>query len=187
MTETPPHNRMRVGADAAIIRANIDHLSTIRYVHAQSLRAAVLGWGGEKLAQAYVDLAYSTRYAQSIERAIAADRCFAAMIDRQIIGTSGWAPMQDNSPVARIKWCHVLPIFGRVGIGGKLLAIAEAAAAAEGCSTFIVRATPHAVRFFETAGYGVTAHGTLTIGNNETVPVTYLRRSLHAPANATLI
>ncbi len=187
MTETPPHNRMRVGADAAIIRANIDHLSTIRYVHAQSLRAAVLGWAGEKLAQAYVDLAYSARYAQSIERAIAADRCFAAMIDRQIIGTCGWSPMEDNSPIARIRWCHVLPMFGRVGIGGKLLATAEAAAASEGYSTFIARATPHAVKFFETAGYGVTAHGTLTIGNNETVPVTYLRRSLHAPASAPLI
>lgn len=177
---------MRVGASTPIIHATVDLLSTIRYVHAQSLRAAVLTWAEEKQAQAYVDFVYAPAYCAPIERAIATGRCFAALVDGRVVGTCGWSPMEDHSPQARIRWCHVLPMFGRLGIGRRLLATVEAAAVSEDYFTFVVRSTPHAVGFFETAGYGVTAQGMRVLGNNESLPVTYLRRNTRAPLSAPL-
>ena len=181
MSEPPPHNRMRVGACTPIIHATIDHLSTIRYVHAQSLRAATLSWADEKQAQAHADFVYAPAYSAPIERAITDAHLFAALIDGRVVGTCGWSAMEDHSPIARVRWCHVLPMFSRLGIGRRLLATVEASAESEGYFTFVAQSMPAAVGFFEIAGYGVTAQGTRTLGNSESVPVTYLRRSIHAP------
>jgi GNAT superfamily N-acetyltransferase len=176
--DPPPHNRMRVGAGTPIIHATIDHLSAIRYVHAQSLRAAALTWADENQAQAYASFIYAPEYSSPMERAIGSHRLFAASIDGRIVGTCGWSPMEDHSPIARIRWCYVLPMFSRLGIGRRLLSATEASAEAEGYLTLVVEATPDAVGFFETAGFGVTAQGTRSLPGAESLPVTYLRRRL---------
>lgn len=176
--DPPPHNRMRVGASTPIIHATIDHLSEIRYVHAQSLRAAVLTWADEKQALAYAGSVYTPAYSAPIERAIGNRRLFAGSIDGRIVGTCGWSPMEDHSPVARVRWCYVLPMFRRLGIGRRLLFTTEASAEADGYLTFVAEATPGSAGFFETAGFGITAQGTRTLAGTEGLPVTYLRRRL---------
>ncbi len=185
MNEPPPHSLSPAITAPPVIRATIDQLSTIRYIHAQSLRAAVLNWAGEEEVQAYTAHVYAPAYSRSIETAIGAGRCLAALIDHQIVGTCGWSPVEDGNPVARVRWSHVLPLYGRMGIGRRLLAAVETAAEDEGYKTFVARSTPHAVGFFEHAGYGVTAHGTRILGKDCSVPITYLRKSLIAPVAAT--
>jgi hypothetical protein len=39
----------------------------------------------------------------------------------QLVATCGWTPV-DDTVVARIRWCHVQPMFGGLGIGSALLA-----------------------------------------------------------------
>ena len=186
MTEPLSSSGGKVGATAPIIRATIYHLSAIRYIHAQSLQAATLKWADAKAAEAYGGHVYAPAYSIDIERAINTGRCFAAMIDGRLVGTCGWAPAEEAGSAARIRWCHVLPIFTGLGLGRRLLSTVEAAAEEDGCWTFIARSSQQAVRFFETAGYGITAHGTRMVGTHS-LPVTYLRKSLRAPTSATLL
>ena len=176
----------KIANTAPIIRATIDHLSAIRYIHAQSLRAATLRWADAKAAEAYVELVYAPAYSIDIERAINTGRCFGAMIDGRLVGTCGWSPAEEAGAAARIRWCHVLPIFTGLGLGRSLLSAVEAAAEDDGCWTFIARSSQQAVRFFEVSGYGITAHSTRMVGAHS-LPVTYLRKSLRAPAGATLL
>ncbi len=176
----------KFGATAPLIRATIDHLSAIRYVHAQSLRAATLKWADAEAAEAYVEHVYAPAYSVDIERAINTGHCLAAMIDGRIVGTCGWSPAEEAGAAARIRWCHVLPIFTGLGLGRRLLAAVEAAAEDDGCWTFIARSNQQAMRFFEAAGYGVTAHSTRMVGTHS-LPVAYLRKSLRAPPSATLL
>ena len=95
-------------------------------------------------------------------------------------------PFVQGSDVARIRWCHVLGLYGRKGIGRRLLGEVEGAIEATGHTSLIVRATPNAVEFYERAGYGVTSYGTRLVPPDRSLPVAFLRKNLKAPGAATL-
>jgi GNAT superfamily N-acetyltransferase len=175
------------GGPADIVFATIDQLSTIRFIHAQSLRTAALSWAADEDIAAFVAHAYTPAYVQQIEASIVARRFLAATVNGRLVGTCAWQAVEDERSVARIRWNHVLPMFGRMGIGRHLLRAVETAAEDEGQLTFVARALPHAVRFYETAGYGITAHGSRSVAPDRTLPVTYLRKSLRAPVSGSLL
>lgn len=164
-----------------ITQPTIDDLSTIRYIHAQSLRRAAAAWLDETAISAYDAFVYGPAYAADIEQALRKARFFGAYLNGQLIGTSGWSPIDDDTASARVRWCHVQNLFGGLGIGRSLLDVAEQHAEAFGHTSLIARATPSSTTFFERAGYGVTAHGRREIGPNQTLPVTFLRKNLRPP------
>lgn len=167
--------------EVAITAPTIDALSAIRYVHAQALRRAAGDWASDEEIAAYVAHVYSPGYATGIEAAIQSQQLFGAHIDGRLVGTSGWSSFDDDTSVARVRWCHVEPIFAGMGLGAALLSHAESAAEAAGHTGLVARSTPNAAAFFERFGYGITAHGTRNIGPKLSVPVTFLRKHLQAP------
>lgn len=184
MTVPPPASSLK--AAAKIATPTIDELSTIRYIHAQSLRRAAADWADETEVAAYDAYVYAPAYATDIEEALHAARFFGAYLGGQLIGTSGWSPVDDDTASARVRWCHILPLFGGLGIGRTLLHAAERDAEAVGHASLIARATPTAAAFFERAGYGITAHGRRDIGFRQSLPVTFLRKSLRPPRTPPL-
>ena len=175
----PSHPRH---ADVAITAPTIDALSAIRYVHAQALRRAAGDWASDEAITAYVAHIYSPLYATGVEAAIRSQRLFGAHIDGRLVGTCGWSPNDDDTSVARVRWCHVEPMFAGMGLGAALLTHAESEAEAAGHASLVARSTPNAAAFFERFGYGITAHGTRNIGPKFSLPVTFLRKHLRAPS-----
>ncbi len=162
----------------SIAPVSIDELSTVRYIHAQSLRSAAAGWASDDELALYAAHIYSPDYAEAIEHAIAASRLGGGYVADQLVATCGWTPVDEDTVVARIRWCHVQPMFGGLGIGSALLAHIEAQAEDAGHTTLVARSSPDAAGFFERAGYGVTAHGTRAVGNGRSFPLVYLRKNL---------
>jgi GNAT superfamily N-acetyltransferase len=173
-------------AAVTIATPSIDELSTIRYIHAQSLRRAATAWADEAEIAAYDGYIYAPDYAAGIEQAVHAARFFGAYLGGALIATSGWSSIDDDTASARIRWCHVQPLFGRLGIGSSLLHAAETDAANFGHISLVARTTPTATAFFERAGYGITSHGKRDIGSNQTLPVTFLRKNLRPPRTPAL-
>lgn len=178
MNEFAPPHPSRLAT--TIITPSIDELSSIRYVHAQSLRNVASAWTGAEDAAAYAELVYTPAYGGDIEHAIRASTFFSAYVGDQLVGTSGWSPVDGEDEVARIRWCHVQPMFAKLGIGLSLLLTAERTAEDHGYTSLVARATPNAAGFFERAGYGITSHGTRPLPGGRNFPVTFLRKRLRA-------
>lgn len=186
MTDVPAAPRS-VREAATIAPVTIDDLSHVRYVHGQSLRASVAGWARDDELAAYSAYVYGPVYGADLEVAVRAGRLHGAYLGAQLLGTAGWSSAPDDTLSARIRWCHVQPMFSGLGLGLALLSQAETHAAGAGHTTLIARSTPDAAGFFERAGYGITAHGTRTVAANRTLPVVFLRKHLIARPGMTLI
>ena len=178
--------RASIHAAAGLALVTIDQLSDVRYVHRRSLRDTGHTWASSEELDDYARFVETARYTDDLADAILSGRLLCASIDGRVIGTAGWVPFVQDSPVARIRWCHVLGLYGRMGIGRRLLAEVEGAIEATGHTSLIVRTTPNATAFFERAGYGITSYGTRLVRPDRTLPVAFLRKNLQAPASATL-
>ncbi len=183
MTTVP--DRAAIFAAAVLALVPIDEMAAVRYVHGRSLRDGGHGWSSEAELDDYVAYISSATYGAEVEAAIVGGRLLGAFIDQRLVGTAGWSSLVQGSPVARIRWCHVLPLYWRMGIGRRMLAEVEGAAEATGHTSLIARSTPNATAFFERAGYGITSYGTRLVPPERNLPVTFLRKNLRAPASAT--
>jgi GNAT superfamily N-acetyltransferase len=160
-------------AAAADIRlVGIDDLSTVRYIHATAMRAHAGSAMSEDEVAAYRAMIYTQSYCENLLR----QQLNGAWIDTEMVGTAGWAVNDDAGSTARIQSMFVNPLFGGVGLGTRLLLVAEQSARQAGFDTFSVRATPNSVGFFERNGYVVTSHGVRTIGPNVALPVAFMRK-----------
>ena len=154
----------------------IDDLSTVRYIHATSIRLHAAQVLSDDEIKAFTDHVYSDAYAGQLSRV----RLFGARIDGELVGTSGWSFGDDSASGARISSLHVRPLFTRIGIGHALLAAAEAAATVAGFDSFSARATLNSVRFFEHHGYVVTSHGLYPMRPDVGLPVAFMRKAERA-------
>jgi putative acetyltransferase len=179
-------DRAAILAACKLALITIDDVSTTRYIHAKSLRETGHSWASEHELEASIAFIRSPAYAAEIETAIRGGRFLGAWIDQRLIGTAGWMSVVEGSPVARIRWCHVLPMFARMGIGRRLLLEVEAAAEATGHTSLVARTPPGATSFFERGGYGITSYGTRTVPPGISLPVAFLRKNLRPPPAAGL-
>jgi GNAT superfamily N-acetyltransferase len=180
-------DRAAILAAVSLALVPIDAMSAVRYIHASSLRATCHGWASEAELDAYVAHVSLPSYGTDLETAIRGGRLLGAWIDNRLVGTVGWSPFVVGSPVARIRWCHVLPLFARSGIGRRLLGEVENAAEAIGHTSLIVRVPPSATHFFERHGYGITSYGSRIVPKDLSLPVVFLRKNLRAPLAASMI
>lgn len=162
--------RLRLPIRLAAI--GIDDWAAVRYVH---------GIAFERLASPYLDPAEielfkariaTPEYTDDLMR----ENLFGAWVDRELAGTAGWRPADDNGSVARITSVFVNPVFTGLGIGAQLLTDAEARASTAGFTNLAVRSTPNAVGFFETFGYEISSHGSSQLVANQDVPITFMRK-----------
>jgi GNAT superfamily N-acetyltransferase len=180
-------DRAAILSACTLALVKIDDLSTTRYVHVTSLRETGHSWASDAELDAFIVFMNSTAYSAEIETAIRGGRFLGAWIDRRLVGTAGWMPVVEGSPVARIRWCHVLPMFARMGIGHRLLMEVEAAAEATGHTSLVARTPPSATPFFERSGYGITSYGTRAVPPGTRLPVAFLRKNLRPPAHTALL
>lgn len=172
------HDAGSGGTHVQVAPLAIDDLSTARYVHAQALKAAAADWAVAEDREAIDAYIYGSSYGQGLMRAVTDGRIVGGRITGQIVGTCGWSAASDETGTARIRWCHVLPMFGGLGAGSALLAAAEDDLASHGFSVISARTSPRTSGFFERAGYGITAHGVRPMLNGRAIPVAYLRKRL---------
>ena len=161
-----------------LARIGIDEWAAVRYVHARAF---------ERLAAPYLEpdevLMFTNKVASpEYTDDLMTENLCGAWIERELAGTAGWRPADDNGRTARITAVFVNPMFARLGIGSRLLTDAEARAGQAGYRSFSARATPNAVGFFALHGYEVSSHGTSHLAPDTDVPITYMRKSAMASA-----
>lgn len=153
--------------------AGADSWSAIRGLHSFCIR--ILGENSIEPAQAeaFVDFIYSPDYTD----ALMTHDVQTAWHDGRLVGTAGWVPSDDAGTSARITSVYVSPLFSRLGIGRHIVGVAEAHARAAGFSSFTTRAFHPSVAFFKSLGYVRSSQGVQSMGNDNGIPVTFMRRS----------
>jgi len=159
----------------------IDELADVRILHETAFRALAANQHGAGEIDAFCALMQSNAYTDQI----AGNDLWAAWIERTLIGTAGWAPVDGFGRSARIADVFVNPLFAGRGFGRVLAMAAEERARLAGFNAFGVRVTPNAVPFFASLGYRITAQGTRQLPGGIDLPVTYMRkqRRKRPPAN----
>lgn len=151
----------------------VDELSAVRYVHATSMRSQGASYYTAEELEAFENLVRSVRYAETVLK----DTMIGGWIGQELVGTAAWG-VDDSGRTARITSVFVRPFFMGLGIGPRLVGVAESLAAKAGYRSFSVRATVNAVAFFEQLGYVVTSHGTRPLSPNISLAVSFMRKDL---------
>lgn len=151
----------------------LDHLSSVRYVHATAFRSLIAPCLEPEQASAWLHAFYSSAYTERL----VATALMGAWVDRELVGTAGWSPSPDTASSARIGDLYVLPMFGGHGIGTRLLAATEKSARQSGYAT--VRATVPLVSegFFAAQGY-VREPASVPVHPPALIPVATMRKHL---------
>ncbi len=120
-------------------------------------------------------------YDPDYTEALMGEDLWLALVDDRIVGSASWTAAGDTGRAARITGPCVDPIFTRLGIGRRLLALAEERARAAGFDVFTVRAPFVSVGFFDLLGYKISSHGAHAIGTEHGFPIIYLRKLDQGP------
>ena len=158
----------------AIRRIGVDDHSNVRYLHIKSMTAQSVDALSEAEIAAFVGFVRSPSYSDCL----VAEEVYGAFIEDQLIGTASWQLNGDDGRTARITSVFVDPVFGRLGIGRRLLAEVEARAFQSGFDQLGISATINAVPFFELLGYREASRGVKALGPNCSLPVAFLRKSV---------
>lgn len=162
-----------LAAAAELRRIDVEHLSTVRYIHASAMRLNAAHILSDEEIQAFSTHVYTASYGESLQR----QTLFGAFFDGELIGTAGWSVSDDNGTGVRIRSVFVRPLFTRVGLGRRLVHAVEENARTGGFATFSVRSTLNATPFFERLGYSITSHGVRPLFGNATLPVAFMRKT----------
>ena len=106
-----------------------------------------------------------------------AEDVYGAFVEGQLVGTAAWHVSGDDGRTARISSVFVDPMFGRLGIGGRLLGEVESRGSQSGFHQLGISATINAVPFFEKLGYREASRGIKALGPDCSLPVAFLRKS----------
>lgn len=157
--------------------AAIDEMSTVRHLHAASVRRVAAGMLSEAEVRAFAEHIYTEAYSSRMADVVIAGRLTAARISGELAGTAGWLAANDTGAVARLVGVFVSPLYARHGLGRALVAAAEAQARQAGYPTFTIRAPLGASSFFQRLGYQVASHGVWPMTRDVALPVAFLRKS----------
>ena len=152
--------------------ADPDHWSDIRSLHAYAFRSLACPTLEPAQCQAFISHIYAPDYTAALQR----QDIQTGWYEGRVVGTAGWMPSDDRGTAARITSVFVSPLFARIAVGRKLVAAAEARAAAAGFETYIVRAFQPSAGFFEALGYARSSQGVQIVGTENGIPVVFMRK-----------
>ena len=155
----------------------IDDFSSLRYLHATSLRAQTLDVLSEEEMAAFIRLVYSPAYTDLLMK----EEVYGAWIDDELIGTVSWHAGA-NGGTASIGGIFVR--HPRLGIGRRLLEEAEARARQCGFERLSACATANAVPFVQHFGYEKVSRGVRSLSFECVLPVTFVKKRLSAARSA---
>ncbi len=167
-----------IAAAAEIRPIGPDDLAEVRSLQASSFRVLASQTFTEEEVAAYSDHIYSMAYTEALSEAIRRGQLFGAWFDGQLVATAGWTAGDGSVSAARIRWVHVRPMFTGVGLGTRLVEVAEAAARKAGFDVLSVEATLNAAEFFQGLGYETSSHGVRSLPLGQNLPVAYMRKQL---------
>lgn len=150
----------------------IDDYSSLRYLHATSLRAQTLDVLSDEEVAAFVRLVYSPAYTTLLMK----EEVYGAWIDGELTGTVSWHAAGSGGSTASIGGIFVR--HPRLGIGRRLLAEAEARAQQCGFERLSACATANAVPFFLRYGYEKVSRGVRSLSFECVLPVTFVKKRL---------
>jgi GNAT superfamily N-acetyltransferase len=153
----------------------VDDFSSLRYLHATSLRGQTLDVLSEEEVAAFVRLVYSPAYTTLLAK----EDLYGAWIDGELVGTVSWHAAGNGGSTASIGGIFVR--HPRLGIGRRLLAHAEARAQQSGFERLSASATANAVPFFLRLGYEKVSRGVRSLSFGCVLPVTFVRKHLPHP------
>jgi GNAT superfamily N-acetyltransferase len=152
-----------------------DDYSSLRYLHATSLRAQTLDVLSDEEVAAFIRLVYSPAYTALLMK----EEVYGAWIDGELIGTVSWHAAGSGGSTASIGGIFVR--HPRLGIGRRLLAEAEARARQCGFERLSACATANAVPFFLKSGYEKVSRGVRSLSFDCVLPVTFVKKRLPQP------
>lgn len=161
-----------------------DDLAEVRSLHATSFRVLASHTFSEEEIAAFTEHVYSLPYTEALSEAIERHQLLGAWYGGQLVGTAGWTPGDGNHSAARIRWVFVRPLFTGLGLGGRLLEAAEAAAMRAGFEILSVEAPLNAAEFFAGFGYETSSHGVRTLSRGQSLAVAYMRKRVDEQASA---
>ena len=164
-----------------IRRTGVDDHSSIRFLHVSAMMAHSLDALSEAEMAAFAAFVRSPAYADCL----AAEEVYGGFVEGQLVGTASWQFNGDDGRTARISSVFVDPMFGRLGIGSRLLAEVEGRASQSGFGQFGISTTMNAVPFFEKVGYREASRGVKMLGPTCSLPVAFLRKSVPQLARTT--
>jgi len=156
----------------------VDDYSSLRYLHATSLRAQTLDVLSDEEVAAFDRLVYSPAYTTLLMK----EEVYGAWIDGELIGTVSWHAAGSGGSTASIGGIFVR--HPRLGIGRRLLAEAEARAHQCGFERLSACATANAVPFFLRFGYERVSRGVRSLSFDCVLPVTFVKKRLSHPRSA---
>jgi predicted N-acetyltransferase YhbS len=157
-----------------IRQIGIDDFAEVRYLHASALSAKTTDALSEAEVVAFGELAASPAYADLL----IAEEIYGGWIDGNLAGTASWQANGDDGAMARIGSVFVRPLYGRIGIGSRLVGEVEMRAHQSGFDQFAVSSTTNAVPFFERLGYQIASRGVRALSPRCTLPVAFMRKSV---------
>lgn len=167
-----------LAAAVTLRRIEVEHLSTVRYIHAASLRLHAAQVLSEDEINAFTTHVYSAAYGDHLLR----QDLYGAFTEGELLGTAGWTVADDTGTSVRLRSIFVRPLFTGIGLGRRLVHGVEEEARNAGFHAFSVRATLNAAPFFERLGYSVTSHGVRHLFGERTLPVAFMRKVEERPS-----
>ena len=167
-----------LGRRVEIRNLEVEHLADIRYIHAAAFRLFANPFFDEAEVEAYVAVITSQRYSEELANVIQQGRLLGAWLDGELIGTGGWAYGEDHGESVRIDWLYVRPLFNDSGVGSRLVSEIELRVINAGFKQVAVRSSNAAASFFDRLGYNITSHGAITLNNDLTMQVVFMRKPL---------
>jgi N-acetylglutamate synthase-like GNAT family acetyltransferase len=150
----------------------VDHFSSVRHLHATALRSATRDALSDDEVAAFVRLVYSPAYADLLMQ----EEVHGGWLDGELVGTVSWHPAGNSGSTISLGGIFVR--HRRLGIGRRLLAVAEAHARQSGFERLSACTTDNAVPFFLALGYETAARGVRTLAADCKLPVAFMRKPL---------
>lgn len=162
----------------AVQPIRIDDFSSLRHLHATSLRAQTIAVLSDDEVASFIRFVYSPAYTDMLMQ----EEVYGGWLDGELVGTVSWHAGGNSGSTASIGGIFVQ--HPRLGIGRRLLAAAEAHAHQCGFERLSACATANAVPFFLRLGYAMASRGVRSLSLGCVLPVTFVRKTLPPPRSA---
>lgn len=143
--KTQTRNETWATVDLSIRYAGPDDLPAVRRLIERSVRLS--------LSRDYCLDAVEALRAVAIPKSIPDKKLLVAQVDGYLAGCAGWAVPESPGERARIRSVYTDPAFAGLGIGSRLLALAEAGCFAAGHNRLFLKSSLSAVGFYRRNGW----------------------------------
>ncbi len=109
-------------------------------------------------------------------RRLTSGRYYVTETAGRLIGSGGWGRDQRDAVLAHVRALYVHPEFLRMGVGRRLVAVAEARGKHAGCNAFAANSSLNAVAFYAALGYRVISERILTLKGDVAFPIVRMEK-----------